>query len=218
MSESEFLKKVIDGYAKLGYRVVAAPSKDQLPPALLDGGVDLIAIGDKEQVAVQIKRRNEQYDLEDVRRLADRVEATPGWRLHVVAMPEKWELDVPRETTNLDERELQHLVEESESALNIGSLDSAFLWAWAVIVASMRMAARKGGFSVEREAPSFVLKTLYSNGLISREDYDSAKRCYGVRNALVHGLEPPTFTAADIRFLLDFAAQLRNSETVGVAT
>jgi hypothetical protein len=180
--------------------------------------VDLIAIGDKEQVAVQIKRRNEPYELEDVRRLADRVEATPGWRLHVVAMPEKWEQDVPRDNTDLDERDLHQLVEEAESALNIGSLDSALLWAWAAVVASMRKAAYKSRLVTDREAPSFVLKTLYSIGLISREDYDDVQRCYGVRNALVHGLEPPAFTVADVRFLLDFAATLRNCEAVGVGS
>jgi hypothetical protein len=217
MSESEFLEKTIEGYSKLGYHVVTAPTADQLPPALSTAGADLIATNHKEQVAVQIKRRNEGYDLEEVRRLADRVEATPGWRLHVVAMPATWEVDVPRDGTDLDPEKIQQFAEKAESELNLGALDSALLWAWAAVAASMLRAAHASGLLSEREPPSFVLKTLYSNGLIAREDYDAAQKSYRVRNALVHGVESPAFTAADVRFLLDFAGRLQNSETVGSA-
>lgn len=217
MTHSDFIQKVAEDYTRSGYRVTTRPGPDQLPPVLAGVGVDLIARDAKETVAVQVKRRAELYDLIDVRELAERVEATAGWRLHVVAAPGNGDGEVPEYGEELDSRRIQELVQEAESGLAAGSLRSAFLVAWAAAEASMREAARRTGVLTEREAPRFVLKTLYANGLISREDYDDLQRHYRVRSALVHGLEPPTLTEADVRSLLRFVGEMQNLETAGAA-
>jgi uncharacterized protein YutE (UPF0331/DUF86 family) len=216
MSESAFVKSVVEDYAKSGYRVTTNPRPDQLPAALADVGADLIARGDKETIAVQIKRRDELYDLMETRSLAERVEQTPGWRLDVVVAPANGDGDVPLYGTELDARRIQELVDEAEAGLNAGALRSAFLVAWAATEASMRDVARRTGLLTEREAPGFVLKTLYSNGVISREEYEEVQRHYRVRSAIVHGLEPAALAEADVRSLLEFAERLRSAETADV--
>lgn len=218
MSESDFVRTVVEDYTKSGYHVTTHPKPDQFPAALADVGADLIARGATETVAVQIKRRNELYDLADVRQLAERVEATPGWRLHVVVMPANGDGEVPRYGSELDARRLQQLVDEAEAGLGAGAVRAAFLVAWAAAEASMREAARRAGLLAGREAPRLVLDTLYSNGLISRDEFEAAQRHYRVRSALVHGLEPPAVGEDDVRSLLRFVGQLRDVEPAAAAS
>src|SRR5437867_1679242 len=139
MKKSDFMKKVIEEYTKTGYRVLAAPGPEQLPEGISNLHIDLIARNDKENVVVQVKQRDELVDLDDTRQLAERVEATPGWRFHLVAGPAaNGDGEVPEYGTELDSQRIQQLVDEAEAGLATGALRSAFLVAWAAAEASMR--------------------------------------------------------------------------------
>src|SRR5437762_608058 len=118
------------------------------------------------------------------------------------------------EKSELGVSHIQALAEEASRALAVGVTRASFVIAWAAVEATMRAAARREGIAIDRELPLFVLKTLYSNGIISREDYDRVEHCFHVRNALVHGFAPPNFEATDVEFLLDFAKRLLSPEPV----
>jgi len=215
MTELEFTKKVAEDYERAGYSVVVQPDPGQLPAVFADVRVDLLARRGAETVAVEVKRRDELYDLADVSALAGRVENMPGWRLDVVVLPADETGDMPAQSTEPDPDQIQALVAEAEAGLRAGAVRSALLVAWAASEAAMREAARRGGLAVDREPPGFVLKTLFANGIVSREEYDRGQRSSRVRNALAHGYEPPAFVPADVRWLLDFSRRLLSPEAVG---
>ncbi len=214
MDQREFLEKIGEDYRKEGYLVLTHPDQDQLPQHLGDLRLDLLARRGEEVVAVQVKSRDQLYDLQDLQQLAERVEGEPGWRLDVVVFPPKGGVEVPRDGAEPGVGHIQSLAEEATRALGAGVLRAAFLLAWAAVEAAMRAAARREGLAIDREVPPFVLKTLYSNGLISREDYNRVEQCFQVRNALVHGFAPSKFESADVEFLLDFARRLLSPEPV----
>ena len=213
MTELDYIKKLASEYEQEGYLVTLRPAPTELPTDLVDRGVDLVARRGSETVAVQVKRRDELYDLADVGRLADQVRAASGWQLDVVVMPA--EGDESPQGTESDPERIQALVAEAEVGLQSGAVRSAFLVAWAASEAAMRAAARRGGLVIDRAPPSTVLVSLYSNGIVSREEYDRGQRYSRVRNALAHGYEPPAFAPADVRYLLDFSQRLLSPEAVG---
>lgn len=214
MNEHEFLEKAVEQYQKEGYSVITHPNKDELPPALGELEIGLVARRGNEAVAVQFKRRDQLYDLNGLPHAVERMHLEPGWRLDLVVFPPEGGIEVPRDGSEPDAGYIQFLIEEARQALGLGVTHAAFLIAWAAAEAAMREAARGGGLAIDREVPSFVLKNLYSAGIISREDYDRVGQCLQVRNALVHGFAPPRFAAADVEFLLAFTNQLRHPEPV----
>lgn len=54
----------------------------------------------------------------------------------------------------------------------------------------------------------FLLKSLYANGVISRDDYDQVRVCLDVRNQVVHGFPPDNLSLQTTQRLLDFATRL----------
>ncbi len=214
MDKRAFLEKIGEDYRREGYVVITQPDKDHLPQHLGDLGIDLLARRGQEVVAVQVKSRDQLYDLHDLQQSAERLNAEPGWRLDIVVFPPEGGVEIPRDGAEPGVGHIQSLAAEASRALGVGVLRAAFLLAWAAVEAAMREAARREGMAMDREVPHFVLKTLYANGIISREDYDRIENCFSVRNALVHGFAPPAFEAGDVEFLLDFARRLQSPEPV----
>jgi hypothetical protein len=214
MDQRQFLEKIGDEYRQSGYVVTTHPDKDHLPQRLGDLGIDLLARRGEEAIAIRVKSRDQLYDLHDVQQLAERVKGEPGWRLDLVVFPPEGGVEVPRDGAEPDIDHIRSLAEEASRALGVGVVRASFLLAWATVEAAMREAARREEIAMDREVPRFVLKTLYSNGIISREDYDRVEHCFHVRNALVHGFAPPPFEATQVEFLLDFARRLLSPEPV----
>jgi hypothetical protein len=214
MEEREFLQKIRKDYEKEGYSVITHPDRDHLPQCLGELGIDLLARRGEEAVVVQVKSRTQLYDLDDLRRLAELVRQEPGWRFDLVVFPPEGGIEVPEDGAELGADQIHSLADEASRALDLGVVRASFLIGWAAIEAAMREAARREGIPIGREAPLFVLKSLYSNGIISREDYDRVEHCFHVRNALVHGFAPPKLESADIEFLLEFARRLLSHEPV----
>jgi Holliday junction resolvase-like predicted endonuclease len=201
------LEKMAEKYRKEGYEVVTSPHKQELGD-LSDAGIDLIARRGKEVVAVQAKNRHDLYDVQDIEALAKRVESRPGWRFDVIVIPPEDYREIPQNGAELGTEQIRSLLEEAQTGLATGTLRASFLIGWTALEAAMREAAKREGIVIDRETPQFLLKTLYSNGLVSRRDYDRGQRFLEVRNALAHGFDAPQFDVADVRFVLDLAGRL----------
>jgi hypothetical protein len=180
--------------------------------------IDLLARRGEEVIAVQVRSGDELHDLTDYKQLAERLQSEPGWEPELVVFPPEDGEQLPQQGTELGVDHIQALVEEASRASAAGVLRASFLIAWAALEAAMRQAARREGITMDRGDPSFVLKTLYANGVISREDHERSAHCFRVRNALVHGFAPAQFEAADVEFLVDFAKRLLIPELVQANT
>ncbi|MBW4581259.1 MAG: hypothetical protein KME42_16950 [Tildeniella nuda ZEHNDER 1965/U140] len=73
-------------YRQQGYTVTLYPSSEELPPALADCALDLIAKSASKTVVVEVRTR-ENLTLngsEDLRTLTKRVQQVPGWEFELV--------------------------------------------------------------------------------------------------------------------------------------
>jgi hypothetical protein len=208
MTEREFVEHIARDYRMNGYVVILHPDKDNLPPGLEGRGIDMIAEGKGEKIAVQLKSRYQLVDLDAVRQLEEQMKGQPGWRLELIVVPPEDGSEVPRNGTEADTGYIRSMMDEVTAALVAHLLRSAFIMAWAAAEAALREVAREQGLTKELEAPRFLLKTVYSNGGISREDYDGAEQAFQVRNVLVHGFRPVNLQRRDVEFLLDFTNRL----------
>jgi hypothetical protein len=210
MNQREALEKVAEQYRGEGYDVVE-PSAADLPSFLVGRGVDLIARRGDERVAIHVKSRGQLYDLWASEQAAGQAGAD-GWRFDLVVYPPATE-DVALNGAGGGVEYADTLIEEAERLLGLPSLRAAFLIAWSAAEAAMREVARREAIPLDAETPQFLVKTLYTNGILSREEYDRLQQGLGLRTSIAHGVPPDRLDPADTRFLVDFARHLLGNGT-----
>jgi Holliday junction resolvase-like predicted endonuclease len=208
------LAQVAEQYRAEGYRVLVHPGAGDLPPFAEGHNVDLVAQNDDEKVLVQVKaRRGDLRDAPDALQLAERVSSQPGWRFDVVVLnlggpaytvvPEAAE--PPAETI---EQSLAH----AERMSRAGELQVSCVLSWAALEAAMRHAARAAGIEVTNAASPYLLRALYAEGLLQREEFDHLNDTMKIRNALVHGMVVPTIDPAVPRQVVSVARKLLSED------
>jgi len=208
MTKEETLKRVAAEYQSEGYRVTIAPGNGVIPEEIghLRDNIDLIAQKDGEYVVVEVKRRDQLYEINPVEMSLKR--NLPGFRYDLVVYPPNGVDGIPLEDGEPSPDYVESLFAEAQQLLDFGKPRGAFLIVWSGIESAMRIAARREELEIEDGAPRFVLKTLYSNGVISYEDYDRLRLCLDKRNRLAHGLTVDQLEPDDVRFMIEFARQL----------
>src|SRR5262249_42623223 len=151
---------------------------------------------DGESIAIEVKRRDQLYQLNPPE--AARIQTLPGWSYDLAVYPPDGVDDIPLEDGEPSPQYVQSLLAEARRTLDLGEHGAAFLVAWSAIETSMRTAARREELEIKEGVPQFVLTTLYSNGVMSYEDYERLRRCLNKRNRLVHGLPIDHLEPGDI--------------------
>lgn len=100
------------------------------------------------------------------------------------------------------------MLTEAHRLLDFGTPRATFLVGWSGIESVMRTTAARESLEIGGGSPGFVLKTLYSNGIVSFEDYDRLRLSLEKRNRLVHGLAVDHLEPDDVRFTIELARQL----------
>jgi hypothetical protein len=207
MNRTEFLQQLADQYRSEGYDVSMA-LEETLPPELSNLGdhVDLIARKNGESVAIEVKRRDQLYQLNPPE--AARIEAHPGWRYDLAVYPPDGVDDIPLEDGEPSPEYVESLLAEAQRTLELDQYRAAFLVAWSAVETAMRTAARREDLDIEQGEPRFVLSTLYSNGPMSYEDYERLRLCLNKRDRLVHGLPVDHLEPGEIEFMIESARHL----------
>jgi hypothetical protein len=213
MNDQGALQNVAERYRHEGYAVTLRPTGSDLPGFLAHLGPDMIARKNGDNVVVQVRLKEELGGDQALSHLAGVVNAQAGWRFDLVVMnPKRWADEVPNGAAEPGDAGITALAEEAGKLVQLQFPRAAFVTAWAATEAAMREAARREGISLERNDPRFVLTTLYSGGLLSREQYEQLSDTLPLRNAAVHGLQssapPPEQTAA----LLGIVRQLLEAQ------
>jgi hypothetical protein len=210
MNREQAIENVAGRYRSEGYQVTVQPKGSQVPSFATGLPVDLLATKGDEHVLVQVKESTEDLrnDQESVL-IAEAVKDQPGWRFDVVvlnghSLTEKWAHEAPEPSIDAILRNLEH----AERTAQGGDHPTSFIIAWASLEAAMRRAAREEGIDLQNISPLFLLRTLYSNGLLDREELDRLNGFLRLRNALVHGLEPPSIDTASTLYVIAAARKL----------
>lgn len=203
--ENKRLLKVAREYEQQGYQVVRRPEQAELPDFLAGLTPDLIAYGTEENVVVEVRSRATLSGAEDLTPLASAVNAVPGWRLDLVVTNPRSASVIDGRAEGLDRGGIRARLETVHHLLLIAEEDeedAAALLAWSAAEAALRLLARRQGIELERDYPSFIVKKLYSLGVLSREEYEVLQEGLRFRNSIVHGFRLPESKRAVVNELL----------------
>jgi len=202
MDLEQEVNRIAGEYRSEGYDVVTHPGAERLPAFATDLGVDILATRGDEKVLVQVRRDRGEVEADQrVQRLADVILANPPWRNDLVilqtddpikrAIREVGEPSPEKIAEMLDS--IESLLKTYDSASHLPNLrnaigNSALVMAWAALEAAMRHVCREIELYIPKYTPGDLLRTLYSNGVLSREQFEFLRETMRIRNEIVHGL------------------------------
>jgi uncharacterized protein YutE (UPF0331/DUF86 family) len=208
--ERERLLTIANEYRDKGYEVEFQPSPEDLPDFLKNYRPNLIARRHDEAVVVEVASRHSlnDYSSQYLSRLAQIVEQHPTWRLDLV-------MTNPEEVLNLskpkDSLQKQEIVSQLLGVRQLAQqhLESALLYAWSLVEATLRLVAENEKFSFQRsKSPSYLIKLLVTEGVISREEYELLMNALSLRHTIAHGFKTTQLTPNSVYSLIDITEQL----------
>jgi len=213
MDFEQELKQVAKRYEEEGYAVVIHPRREQLPSFAKPFVVDILATkGDQSVLAVVRRKRRDLADEALLSQLAEITNAKPAWRFDLVITepesPIEKVADKAREPTR---EELSRMLERARVVGTKGFPEMALVSAWAVLEAAMRR-LRDDGELYGQTTPTELLVTLYSNGFMSRREFDRAKAAWRLRTEIVHGFVRPKVAAALVDDVMALAKKMIGSD------
>jgi uncharacterized protein YutE (UPF0331/DUF86 family) len=199
-------------YRDEGYGVIVRPRGDQVPAFAAGFQPDLIATRGNEGVIVAMKRNRIDLSRDPaVLRLAEIVDTQPGWRLDVVVLEavtalEKAALDAAEPS----DEQLAEILKTADELNDRGYSSSACVVACGGLEAAMRR-LRDEGRPYGGATPTELMQILYSNGLLSRRQFDRLREAHKIRNQVVHGLVPPGVEPELVRYVIATTKDLLSS-------
>lgn len=178
-------------YRMKGYDVTLHPTGSDLPEAVRAFEPDLVATSSGDNVVIEVKASS-SLDADRMQRLAEAIEATPGWRLEVVFVNQPVAPGIPAEESLAPEAQVDRLLSSAETLSADGEIEAAVMLAWSAVEIILRRSAQSAAPEFERQSSARVLKHLYSLGLIEPATYEKLLLLMQFRNAVAHGFEPRT--------------------------
>jgi len=206
----EKLLKLAQEYQEKGYKVSIHPNLEDLPEFLKKYRYcpDLIAYGKEESVVVEIKSRTSlNTSSEQLRALANEIEIIPGWRLELVMINPEEETYSSNVERSLKQNEIESQL-QAVSQLSSQHLESAFLFCWSLVEATLRLLAEKEFGILQRVDPLYLIKQLATEGVISRSEYQLLMSAYSMRSAIAHGFKTTQLSSNILSELIKMTEQL----------
>ncbi len=209
--DQKTLEQISKRYQDEGYDVIIRPQQHQLPTFLEGSKIDMIAQRGNEGVVVEVKtNRNDVASDPWLTRMAEIVDAHPGWRLDLLVLAPVTAIErAAQEATEPSDEQLAQILNAAEELVDKGYAPYAHIVAWGGLEAVMRR-IWEGPASARPTAPPSLMRTLYSDGFLSREQFDRLRESYKIRTQVAHGLVPPRVDADLVRFVTATARHLAN--------
>jgi uncharacterized protein YutE (UPF0331/DUF86 family) len=207
--EREQLLKIADEYREKGYEVFFHPNPEDLPDFLNHYRPDMIVRRGEENVIIEVKSRfslnssSNQY----LGNLAQAVEKYPGWRLELVMTNPEDTTYSPKAEASLQEHEIKSQLQVARQ-LTTQHPESAILYSWSLVEATLRLIAQKEKLSLERFDPHYLVKQLATEGVISKSEYQLLMNALPLRNSIAHGFKTTQLTQNSVSELIELAEQL----------
>lgn len=176
-------------YRKKGYEVTISPTRMQLPKFLSKLTPDLLAVGNNENVVIEVKHQDSLAKSRDIEKLAAAISSHPGWRFELVVINPKPDKTLERKRF-LNGKDLQRRKQGIVALIKAKDLDSAMVLIWASLEGVLRLIAHIEGLEIDEMRTEQLLKKSLSLGLIGKNSYDTLNQGIHIRNAVVHGLKP----------------------------
>jgi Holliday junction resolvase len=217
--EQESFEQIAQRYRDEGYGVVPASLGAQVPPFLAGFQPDLIATRGNEGIVVEIKTNRIDLSRDDkLTQLAEIVSAQPGWRLDVVVLEPVTTVEkAAQETVEPSDEQLREILKVAEEMADKGYVPYACVIAWSGFEAAMRR-IRNEAELYGMPTPTELMRTLYGNGFLDKDQFVRLKEAYKIRSQVVHGLVSTGVDPALVHFVTATARQLAYDPEGAVST
>lgn len=185
--EQKKVHEIAAEYRAQGYDVFVTPGPESLPGFLADFRPDLVVRKAGESIVVEVKVGTETAASERFLELAETIRHQPGWKFSLVIVDPKSDEVAPATQQLISTDEIRKRLDKAGELLGSGSADAAFLLIWSSIEALLRHIAEQEALPLDRAPTSSLIKELYSQGVLSRSEFNLVQRAFTVRNALAHG-------------------------------
>lgn len=201
--DGETVEDVVREYERDGYTVVRDPDVATLPDFLAPYWPAMIAYKDGEKAVVEVKTQGTLREAKSLPALTEAVNAheREGWRVGLYTIPPEVIPAIGGRVEELSRDELRGRARAAHGLVRGAQADAALLLAWSVAEATLRQFARRESVPLKNERPLAVIATLYSGGLLGREEYDLLREAKRARDVIVHGFRSPDL-APDFVFRL----------------
>jgi len=197
---------IANEYKRKGYRVTIYPSRYDLPSFLSGYQPDIIAESEEESVIIEVKSRRDLSQNERMYRMAEVIGAHPRWRFELVMTNPKGSTLISSESRLPDVEEISRRLTKARRLAAHGDLEVAISTAWSAAEGLLRLIGKVENVALDREPSTYVIKDLYSLGLIDNASYRELSNAYKIRNSIVHGLVEPNLESP---LILNFIETVR---------
>ena len=112
----------------------------------------------------------------------------------------------PKAEDSLQEHEIKLALPVAKQ-LVAQHLESAMLYSWSLVEATLRIVAQKEELSLQLD-PRYLVKQLVVEGVISKSEYQLLMNSFSLRNAIAHGFKTTQLTENSVYELIEIADQL----------
>ncbi len=200
--------KIAEEYHKQGYEVHINPTQDKLPDFLKSFQPSLIVLKDDEKIIIEVKSRKSLSENPQTREISRLVQDKQGWKFEVVIVGIDEEISRLEETESYGEEDIADKIEDAKKLRDLNHFEAAFLYMWSANEAALRLISEREELEVKSYIPSHLIKTLVTEGVISKNDYEMLMAAMKMRNAIVHGYKSIKFRPDIINELVSFIEKI----------
>lgn len=212
--EHQRLLEIAREYRRQGYDVTLDPTSDQLPDFLASFRLDMVAHHPQENVVVEVRSQESLTKAPELDAIAKAVQDKDDWRFElVVTNPKEQSWLGIQDAKLLGQADINYRLQEVHNLVTQEYGEAAFLLAWSVLEAVLRRTAQAQNIDLGQGTPPYLLKSLFTYGLLNQEQYQTLQNGLQTRNLLLHGYKPKQSFAILLHELLIITEQLVTHET-----
>lgn len=181
-------EQVARRYREAGYEVVLQPKPTMIPFDLGGYHPDILARKDGMNLIIEVKSN---FDIaasyERLQAVAEETRRHDNWSFVLVTDRDVEELGLPNDPDQPSWEEIQKRMQSADRLGSMGEHEAAYLALWIAFEQTIRKLSIEADLPLERFAPAIMISQLYSEGVLSMAQFDSARSRLKVRNLVVHG-------------------------------
>lgn len=208
--EESRIINIANEYRQNGYRVIIQPSLNEIPCFLSNYQPDILAEGDNESVIIEVISHSNLSRKSQISRIAEIVETQPGWRFELVMTNPKGNTLISSESRLPTVEELSKRLTKAKRLVNSADYEAAIAIAWSAAEGLLRLIGEDEKIVLDRQSSSYVIKKIYSLGLLDNASYEELFKLNKIRNSVIHGLVEPNLQSSVILNFVEMVRKILN--------
>ncbi len=201
--ERQRLESIALEYEAQGYEVKLKPAPAEMPNFLAGFRPDLIAVGKGESVVVEVRTWDQLKEERPMLALEQALRNRPGWRFELIINRPI----IDEEQQAVDVTEIRASLNEGDELQKHGHLAAALLVLWSATEGALRLLANRENIELEFPTAGYMVKRLYTLGLLARVQYQVLEEIMKLRNRAAHGFQV-SVTPDDLRRIAEVLSEL----------